>query len=432
MTEETASRLYIPPKFESLFTPNSDPVFDEDGDLVRPGHKRKRYYIRYGGRSGFKSHQFATAVILRMHTGKEFVVCAREVHKSMSDSVHKLLVNKIDGMGLRDYFDITDNELRSKITGSTAIFKGLGLHIKENLKSVEGATITWIEEADDVTKYSWSILIPTVVRTQTSEIWISFNTGLETDATYVRFVKEFDPKRMDIEKVTVLDMPRHLVPDGVWEEMEADKASDYDAYLNTWEGFPLKAKDGGVFRPEKINLLPAAPAGLRYVRGWDFASSAAVNGKDPDWTVGFKLGINPETLRYCIVDVIRFRGRPEEVEAQLVTTTQNDGIDVQQDLPTDPGSAGAFAVTNFTKKLAGYRVVTSVETGSKLTRGEVFAAQVNVGNVDMVQAPWNDVVTQELKSFNGDKKQKDDIVDAGSRAFSRLQTKQYMTKLKIW
>jgi len=424
--------LFIPDKFASIFQANSDPVYDNNGRLVTPGHKRKRYFVRYGGRAGFKSHQFALAVILRMHTGKERVVCAREVHKSMSDSVHKLLVDKIDALGLRPYFDITDNELRSKITGSTAIFKGLGLHIKENVKSIEGATITWVEEADDVTAYSWSILIPTVVRTPNSEIWVSMNTGLETDASYVRFVTNHDPKRMDLEKVTIFDMPRHLVPDGVWEEMEADKIADYDLYLNTWEGFPLKAKDGGVFRPEKINIIPAAPAGCRYVRGWDFAASAVVKGKDPDWTVGFKLGYNPATERYVIADVLRFRGRPEEVEAQLITTTQNDGVDVQQDLPTDPGSAGIFAVTNFIKKLAGYRVVTSLETGSKLTRGEVFAAQINAGNADMVAGPWNDVVLQEFKSFNGEKKQKDDIVDAASRAFARLIKPQYMQKVRVF
>jgi predicted phage terminase large subunit-like protein len=232
--------------------------------------------------------------------------------------------------------------------------------------------------------------------------------------------------------VTVFDMPRELVPEGVWEEMEADKRDDYDAYLNTWEGFPLKAKDGGIFRPEKINIIPAAPAGLRLTRGWDFASSAVLKGKNPDWSVGFKLGRNPDTERYCIVDVLRFRGRPDEVEQQLITTTKNDGLDVQQDIPTDPGSAGVFAVTNFVKKLSGYRVVTSLETGSKILRGEVFAAQVNVGNVDMVVAPWNDIVLQELRSFNGDPKNKDDIVDAGSRAFARLQTPQHMQRMRIF
>jgi len=418
MSETTP--LWIPEKFISLFTPNSDT------------YKRKRFFVRYGGRSGFKSWQFATAAILRMHTGKELVVCARETLKTLADSVHSVLVGRIESLGLQPYFEITDNEIRSKITGSKAIFKGLGLRIKESIKSLEGATITWVEEADDVSAYSWSILIPTVVRTPNAEIWVSMNVGLETDASYVKFVTNYDPQRMDCDKVTIFDMPRHLVPDGVWEEMEADKKNDYDAYLNTWEGFPLKAKDGGVFRPEKINIIPAAPAGCRYARGWDMAASALVKGKDPDWTVGLKMGYNPATERYVIADVIRFRGRPEEVEQQLITTANNDGLEVLQDLPTDPGSAGIFAVQNFIKKLAGFRVVTSLETGSKLTRGEVLAAQTNIGNVDMVLAPWNDVVLQEFKSFNGDKKQKDDIVDAASRAFARLRVPQEMKKLKIF
>jgi len=424
--------LRIPQKYEAIFTPNSEPEYDDHGRLVRAGHKRKRYYVRYGGRGGWKSHTFATAAVLRMYQGKEFVVCCREVWKSMAESVHRVLCSKIDELGLTPYFKITDNEISCPHNGSLAIFKGLGPHVKENIKSIEGSTICWVEEADDVSEYSWSILIPTVVRTPRSEIWVSMNVGLESDASYQRFVVKADPERMDVEKVNVLDMPRDMIPEGILEEMEADKLRDYEMYRNVWEGFPMVARDGGVFKPEKINLIPAAPAGCRWVRGWDFASSAVVKGKDPDWTVGFKLGYNPATERYVIADVLRFRGRPDEVEAQLITTTQNDGLDVQQDIPTDPGQAGKHQVAYFVKKLSGYRVVSSLETGDKVTRAEPFASQINVSNVDMVIGPWNDVVIQEMKSFNGDGKRKDDIIDSGSRAFTRLAQPQYMQRARIF
>lgn len=421
MTEETPgiNPLNIPAQFATIFQPNS------------ATHKRKRFYIRYGGRSSAKSHSFATATVLRMCHGKEFVVCCREVHKTMADSVHRLLVGKIEALKLQPYFDVTDNEIRCTLTGSVCVFKGLGNHVKETIKSIEGATITWVEEADDVSEYSWTILLPTVVRTAHSEVWISFNTGLETDATYVRFVKNYDPQRMDLKKVNVHDLPPEMVPEGVREEMEADKKRDYDTYLNVWEGFPMVAKNGGVFLPENIKIIPAVPAGLRVVRGWDFASSAVVKGKDPDWTVGLKMGYNAATERYTIVHVHRFRGTPDEVEAQLILTTQNDGIEVLQDIPTDPGQAGKHQVAYFTKKLAGYRVETSLETGDKVVRAEPFASQVNVGNVDMVVGPWNDVLIQEFKGFNGDPNRKDDQVDAAARAFTRLAKPRYMQRTRI-
>ena len=70
------------------------------------------------------------------------------------------------------------------------------------------------------------------------------------------------------------------------------------------------------------------------------------------------------------------------------------------------------------KLLAGKNVVTSTESGDKVTRAEPFAAQMNVGNVLMVKGDWNDVFVEELRNFpNGEY---DDQVDGASRAFNDL------------
>ena len=54
-----------------------------------------------------------------------------------------------------------------------------------NIKSLEGAEILWVEEAQNVSKKSWRTVIPTI-RKPGSEIWVSFNPELETDDTYQR------------------------------------------------------------------------------------------------------------------------------------------------------------------------------------------------------------------------------------------------------
>ena len=219
-------------------------------------------------------------------------------------------------------------------------------------------------------------------------------------------------------------------------EFQNNQITMFSQYPSTPDEPFYVARDGGVFLPENIRIVDAAPAGLKLVRGWDFASSAAVPDnsgkvKAPDWTVGFLLGKDLSTERYCIVDVVRFQGKPDEVERTLVTTARNDGLNVQQDIPTDPGAAGKFAVTTFFKKLAGLRVVTSTESGDKVTRAEPFAAQVNIGNVDMVRAPWNDAWIREAKIFNGHKRNKDDQVDCASRAFARLQVVSDMQMVQV-
>jgi predicted phage terminase large subunit-like protein len=75
-------------------------------------------------------------------------------------------------------------------------------------------------------------------------------------------------------------------------------------------------------------------------------------------------------------------------------------------------------VLDLTRKLAGFRVSSSPESGDKITRAEPFASQVNVGNVLMLRGEWNGPLLDELRAFpNG---RHDDQVDGLSRAFAEL------------
>lgn len=173
------------------------------------------------------------------------------------------------------------------------------------------------------------------------------------------------------------------------------------------------AAEGNLFKPEKLEIVDAIPAGTRFVRGWDFASTA----DGGDWTVGFKLGITPKG-RWVIADIERFQGGPETVESSLLNTARRDGSDIRIRIPQDPGQAGKSQAANFTKLLAGFGVTAKPVSGDKITRAEPFAAQVNVGNVLMLRAEWNDILIGEMRVFpNGTH---DDQVDAGADAFDEL------------
>jgi len=178
------------------------------------------------------------------------------------------------------------------------------------------------------------------------------------------------------------------------------------------------AAEGNIFKPDRIEVIDALPSGrVKAVRGWDFAASMPEPGKDPDYTVGFKL-LEYDDGTYVIADVARDRGGPDEVQKMLKNVTQADTRSVQVSIPQDPGQAGKAQVFALTKLLKGYRVSSSTETGDKITRAEPFAAQVNVGNVKMLRASWNEPLKEELRMFpNG---AHDDIADAGSRAFNKL------------
>jgi predicted phage terminase large subunit-like protein len=171
--------------------------------------------------------------------------------------------------------------------------------------------------------------------------------------------------------------------------------------------------EGNIFKPDMMPVLEAIPFGTRMCRGWDFGASDV----DGDPTCGFKLGAMPDG-RWIIADVLLMMGRPDEVQAALLNTAESDGTSVDISLPQDPGQAGKAQIAAFTRLLAGFTVHSSPESGDKITRAEPFAAQVNVGNVVMLQAPWNDKLKSEMRDFPNSAH--DDQVDAGSRAFNHL------------
>lgn len=178
------------------------------------------------------------------------------------------------------------------------------------------------------------------------------------------------------------------------------------------------AAEGNLFKPEKLEIVDAVPAGTRFVRGWDFASTA--NGGD--WTVGGKLGVTPSG-RWIIADIERFQGGPESVESSLINTSRRDGASCRVRIPQDPGQAGKSQAANFTKLLASFGVTSKPVSGDKVTRAEPLAAQVNVGNVMMLRAEWNSILIDEMRVFpNGTH---DDQVDALSDAFDELNINNF-------
>jgi predicted phage terminase large subunit-like protein len=170
---------------------------------------------------------------------------------------------------------------------------------------------------------------------------------------------------------------------------------------------------GGLFKPGQLQVIEALPIDkIEWVRGWDFASTTT-----GDWTAGAKLGRLPDG-RLIIADLVRVRVGPDERDAELLNATKRDGFNCKPCIPQDPGQAGVTQIKYLTRMLAGYSVKSSPESGNKVVRAEPFAAQVNVGNVLMLKADWNDALVSEMRLFpNGTW---DDQVDSLSRAFSVL------------
>jgi phage terminase large subunit len=223
--QDAIARAEFPVKLEGLF-------------------KKSRYKVAYGGRGGAKSWGIARALLILGAKSPMRILCAREFMTSMRDSVHKLLCDQIEALGLLGFYEITQASIRAK-NGTEFAFVGLKNNIA-NVKSYEGVDICWVEEAQTVSRLSWNVLIPTI-RKEGSEIWVSFNPELETDETYQRFVANPPGDSIQI-KINWYDNP--WFPDTLKLEKDALKLRDEEAYNQVWEGLCRQTVDGAIFAKE--------------------------------------------------------------------------------------------------------------------------------------------------------------------------------------
>ncbi len=240
-----AEELSFPQKFTPLFSP-------------------ARYKVFYGGRGSSKSWSVARALILKAHTGRHRIGCFRELQNTISDSVHRLFRDQIEAMGLLPWFDISQAAIRSTVTGSEFLFKGLR-HNATEIKSTEGITIAWIEEAQLVGKDSLEILIPTI-RVQGSELWFTFNPIEEGDPTYQRFVVKPPPDAV-VVKVGWQDNP--WFPETLNRERLYMLHADPDAYEHVWNGACRTISEAVIFKGRYV-ISFEAPKDARFLQGSDF------------------------------------------------------------------------------------------------------------------------------------------------------------------
>lgn len=219
-----------------------------------------------------------------------------------------------------------------------------------------------------------------------------------------------DPRTRDGE----LLFPERFPPD--WIKQQKSTVGAY-AWAGQYQQRPAP-REGGMFKRAWFGIVGAAPAGTRWVRGWDLAASIE---KGSAYTAGVKVGKGPDGNFY-IGDVKRERLDGLAVRRLIVGTAEQDGAGCEIMLPKDPAQAGKVQAADYIAMLAGFRAYAEPQTGDKQTRAEPLAAQTEAGNVKLIRAPWNEAFLDEATTFpNGAFK---DQVDAAATAFSRLAVRK--------
>ena len=204
------------------------PVFET---LLQPA----RYKGIWGGRGSGKSHFFAELLIEEclLNPGLR-AVCIREVQKSLKESAKRLIEDKLKtfGLGEAQGFRVLVDRVETPGNG-VIIFQGMQDHTAESIKSLEGYSRAWIEEAQTLSARSLGLLRPTL-RAEGSELWFSWNPTRKSDPVDQLLRSAELPTGAVVVKANWNDNP--WFPSVLEQERQDCLRSQPDQYGHIWEG----------------------------------------------------------------------------------------------------------------------------------------------------------------------------------------------------
>lgn len=194
------------------------------------------YFLAHGGRGGGKSQSIGRIILWICEQRTVRVCCGRETQNTIEDSVYKILADLIAEYELD--FDVFNNKIVHRRTGSTIIFRGFKEQGRVNIKGLEGVDILWIDEAEAITKATLDIIVPTI-RKANAIVFFTMNRHVRKDAVYVEFANDPDCLTVKINYYDNKHCPENLIK----KALKCKKKNPVE-YDHIWEGNPLdQAKD---------------------------------------------------------------------------------------------------------------------------------------------------------------------------------------------
>lgn len=226
----------------------------EISPAFRPLLEPHRYKGAAGGRGAGKSHFFAEQIVRHciQYPGTR-AVCIREVQKSLEQSSKRTIEDKISRLDVGRGFVIRDAYIGTPGNG-IIIFQGMQNHTAETIKSLEGYTIGWVDEAQKLSQRSLDLLYPTF-RHEDSELWFSWNPISPSDPVEKFFRQNADDPDFLLVEVDYTD--NYWFTEVSQRDMERDRRRDPEKYKHVWLGHYQRKSEARVFHNWKIEEFPS-------------------------------------------------------------------------------------------------------------------------------------------------------------------------------
>lgn len=195
----------------------------------------------YGGRGSAKTRSFAKmAAVMGYRYGMQGItgqiLCARQYMNSLDDSSLEECKRAIeDEPFLSSYYEIGEKYIRSRDGRISFTFAGLDRSIG-SVKSKGRILLCWVDEAEPVTEFAWSVLIPTLREEGddwNTELWVTWNPARKSAAVERRFRFSDDPR---IKVVQLNWRDNQKFPAVLERARLRDLKDNPDEYDHIWEG----------------------------------------------------------------------------------------------------------------------------------------------------------------------------------------------------
>ena len=209
--------------------------------LLKGWLSSERFVVAHGGRGSAKSMGAgALCIMFATQNPNSRILCVRGTQNKISESSLQVLKDIIDMMDLSNYFISTEHTLKC-VNGTEFLFYGAKNY--QSFKSLQGINLVWCDEATELSKSAWEILIPSI-REDGSRFIVTFNPEKKTDWVYENFITN---KYLSSYVAEINYDDNDYFPSELQAQMEWDKATNIAKYNHIWLGQLNEVPEGALW-----------------------------------------------------------------------------------------------------------------------------------------------------------------------------------------
>ena len=367
-----------------------------------------RYHLVTGGRGSGKSFSISLFLLNLTYESGHVILFTRWTMVSAFISIIPEFIEKIELLNKEEDFEITQNEIVNKLTGSKILFKGIKTSqgtATASLKSISGVTTFLLDEAEELVDETVFDRIDLSIRSKDkpNRVILVMNPSYKSHWIYKRWVAK--PKADCTYIHTTYLHNRQNLSKSFLDAAERTKSENLHRYNHLFLGEWLDDAEGMLWNREIINRLriPSAPELVRKIVAIDPAITANIGSDETGIVV---LG-KDERGRIYVLEDLSGKYSPNEWSSLASSAVIRHGADC---IVAEKNQGGEMVEAVIRQNDNRTRVKLVTATKGKYVRAEPTyslyeqSKVFHVGNFPILES--------QMITFDPDKGKSPDRVDA--------------------